>query len=226
MSSAAATVRKTQGRLLSPVALPSDAVAEGRCGASLAGCLAVLLVLAGKAITLAMPFAYKAVVDAMSGDRALWTAALMLVVAYAGARFGGVLADNLRNALFEKVGQNAARRLAARVFRHIHSLSPALPPRAANRQPDQDRRARHQEHRHDALFPAVQHRPDGHRAGRDLRHLLHQVRGRAGRGDAGDRRALYRLHPQGDRLAHPSAARDERGRQPGDRPRGRQPAEL
>jgi ATP-binding cassette, subfamily B, heavy metal transporter len=85
--------------------------------------VAVLLVLAGKAITLAMPFAYKAVVDAMSGERALWTAALMLVVAYAGARFGGVLADNLRNALFEKVGQNAARRLAARVFRHVHSLS-------------------------------------------------------------------------------------------------------
>jgi len=85
--------------------------------------IAVLLVLAGKAITLAMPFAYKAVVDAMSGERALWTAALMLVIAYAGARFGGVLADNLRNALFEKVGQNAARRLAAQVFRHVHSLS-------------------------------------------------------------------------------------------------------
>jgi ATP-binding cassette subfamily B protein len=85
--------------------------------------IALLLVLAGKAITLAMPFAYKAVVDAMSGDRAAWMAALMLVIAYAGARFGGVLADNLRNALFEKVGQHAARRLAARVFRHVHSLS-------------------------------------------------------------------------------------------------------
>ena len=84
---------------------------------------AVILVLAGKAITLSMPFAYKAVVDAMSGEAAAWTAALMLVVAYAGARFGGVLSDNLRNALFEKVGQNAARRLSARVFRHVHSLS-------------------------------------------------------------------------------------------------------
>jgi ATP-binding cassette subfamily B protein len=47
----------------------------------------------------------------------------MLVVAYAVARFGGVLADNLRNAVFERVGQDAARRLAARVFRHVHSLS-------------------------------------------------------------------------------------------------------
>jgi ATP-binding cassette subfamily B protein len=46
-----------------------------------------------------------------------------LVAAYTAARFAGVLADNLRNALFEKVGQRAARRLAARVFRHIHDLS-------------------------------------------------------------------------------------------------------
>ena len=85
--------------------------------------VAVVLVLAGKAITLTMPFAYKAVVDAMSADTALFGAVAMLVVAYTVARFGGVLADNLRNAVFEKVGQDAARRLAARVFRHIHSLS-------------------------------------------------------------------------------------------------------
>ena len=85
--------------------------------------VAMVLVLASKAITLLMPFAYKAVVDAMSGDKAAWMAAVMLVVAYAGARFGGVLADNLRNAVFEKVGQTAARRLSARVFRHVHSLS-------------------------------------------------------------------------------------------------------
>ncbi|MEO5809786.1 MAG: ABC transporter ATP-binding protein/permease [Sphingomicrobium sp.] len=84
---------------------------------------AVVLVFVGKGISLAMPFAYKAVVDAMSGDKALWTAAVMLVFAYAGARFGGVLADNLRNAIFEKVGQTAARRLSARVFRHVHALS-------------------------------------------------------------------------------------------------------
>ena len=84
---------------------------------------ALLLVLAGKAIGLTMPFAYKAVVDAMSGDTAVFGAVAMLVVAYAAARFGGVLADNLRNAVFEKVGQDAARRLAARVFRHVHALS-------------------------------------------------------------------------------------------------------
>ncbi len=85
--------------------------------------VALVLVLAGKAITLVMPFAYKAVVDAMSGDTALFGAVAILVVAYAVARFGGVLAENLRNAVFEKVGQDAARRLAEQVFRHIHSLS-------------------------------------------------------------------------------------------------------
>ena len=85
--------------------------------------VALVMVFAGKAITLAMPFAYKAVVDAMSGDKAAWTAAAMLVLAYAGARFAGVLTDNLRNAIFEKVGQSAARRLSARVFRHVHALS-------------------------------------------------------------------------------------------------------
>jgi ATP-binding cassette subfamily B protein len=47
----------------------------------------------------------------------------MLVAGYAAARFAGVLSDNLRNALFEKVGQDAARRLSGSVFRHVHDLS-------------------------------------------------------------------------------------------------------
>jgi ATP-binding cassette subfamily B protein len=86
---------------------------------------AVILVLAGKAAVLAMPFAYKAVIDRMSGaaTAATFTLVASLVLAYAGARFAGVLSDNLRNAVFEKVGQDAARRLAGQVFRHIHSLS-------------------------------------------------------------------------------------------------------
>ena len=123
MSSAAQPIEKPKGgfsvlwRFL-PMLWPKDDL-ELR----LRVIVAMVLVLAGKAITLAMPFAYKAVVDAMSGDKAAWMAALMLVIAYAGARFGGVLSDNLRNAIFEKVGQSAARRLAAKVFRHVHSLS-------------------------------------------------------------------------------------------------------
>jgi ATP-binding cassette subfamily B protein len=84
---------------------------------------AMLLVLAGKAAVLLMPFAYKAVVDGMSAHKAPFAVVAGLVAGYATARFAGVLSDNLRNALFEKVGQHAARRLAATVFRHIHDLS-------------------------------------------------------------------------------------------------------
>jgi ATP-binding cassette subfamily B protein len=86
---------------------------------------AVVLVLASKAVVLLMPFAYKAVIDRMgeTPSSAAFTIVAALVLAYAGARFAGVLSDNLRNAVFEKVGQDAARRLAGQVFRHIHSLS-------------------------------------------------------------------------------------------------------
>jgi ABC-type transport system involved in Fe-S cluster assembly fused permease/ATPase subunit len=84
---------------------------------------ALVLVLAGKAIGLAVPYALKWVVDSMSGPPTAATIVVALVAAYAAARFGTVLADNLRNAVFEKVGQQAGRRLAARVFRHIHNLS-------------------------------------------------------------------------------------------------------
>jgi len=85
--------------------------------------VAVVLVLAGKAAVLVMPFAYKAVIDGMSGGKVAFAVVAGLVAGYATARFAGVLSDNLRNALFEKVGQGAARRLATNVFRHVHDLS-------------------------------------------------------------------------------------------------------
>jgi len=83
---------------------------------------AVLLVLAGKAIGFIGPYALKVAVDRMSAHAAFAVVA-GLVLAYAAARFSGVLADNIRNAIFEKVGQDAARRLAGTVFRHVHDLS-------------------------------------------------------------------------------------------------------
>ncbi len=70
------------------------------------------------------PFALKGAVDNMAtGDRSLATLVVLLVVGYAAARLGTVLFDNLRNAVFERVGQDATRRLAATVFRHLHNLS-------------------------------------------------------------------------------------------------------
>ena len=86
---------------------------------------AFLLVLVAKAVLLTMPFAYKAIIDGMAGEspqpQALWVI-VALVWAYAAARFGSVLFDNLRNAIFERVGQEATRELAVEVFRHLHQL--------------------------------------------------------------------------------------------------------
>ena len=83
---------------------------------------AVLLVLAGKAISIAMSYPLKLAVDRMSAHSPVGIV-IGLVLAYCLARFGGVLSDNLRNAIFEKVGQNAVRTLAGQVFRHVHDLS-------------------------------------------------------------------------------------------------------
>ncbi|MEA3061197.1 MAG: ATP-binding cassette, subfamily heavy metal transporter [Sphingomonadales bacterium] len=97
---------------------------KGRPGLKARVVGAVLLVLASKAVTLLMPFAYKAAIDRMShGVTPEAGLAIALIVAFVGARFAGILFDNLRNAIFERVGQDAARRLADSVFRHIHALS-------------------------------------------------------------------------------------------------------
>ncbi|TXI07413.1 MAG: ABC transporter ATP-binding protein/permease [Novosphingobium sp.] len=92
---------------------------------------AVIMVLLGKATTLALPFAYKKAVDAMtlpagsgaSGAQPALTVALAFVLAYALGRFAGVLFDNLRNIVFERVGQDATRHLAENVFARLHKLS-------------------------------------------------------------------------------------------------------
>ena len=85
---------------------------------------AVLLVLLAKAITLFGPYPYKWAIDAMSANQSAAVGLVMaLVAAYAGARFAGVIFDNVRNMVFERVGQDATRHLAVNVFKHLHGLS-------------------------------------------------------------------------------------------------------
>ena len=85
---------------------------------------AVLLILAAKAVTLVLPFFYKRAVDAMAGDAAqVAQVAMAFVLAYAAGRFSGILFDNLRNIVFERVGQEATRALAEDVFARLHRLS-------------------------------------------------------------------------------------------------------
>jgi ATP-binding cassette subfamily B protein len=52
---------------------------------------------------------------------ALSPRAFVLVLAYALGRFAGTGFDNLRNIIFERVGQEATRALAEDVFQRLHS---------------------------------------------------------------------------------------------------------
>ena len=86
--------------------------------------VSVLLVLASKAITLALPFAYKLAIDAMRVPGPVgFQIAFALVLAFVLGRFTSVIFDNLRNIVFERVGQEATRQLAVDTFTRLHALS-------------------------------------------------------------------------------------------------------
>jgi ABC-type transport system involved in Fe-S cluster assembly fused permease/ATPase subunit len=82
------------------------------------------LILLSTATQLTLPYFMKWAVDAMgvSGPRVVQFA-LLWVLAYAVGRIGGVVFDNLRNIVFERVGQEATRVLAEHVFVQLHRLS-------------------------------------------------------------------------------------------------------
>ncbi len=82
------------------------------------------LILIAKAVQLSMGWLFGQAVDAMQpAVKGAGTVAFALVMAYIAARFFGVFFDQVRNYIFERVGQDAARRLAVRVFEHLHKLS-------------------------------------------------------------------------------------------------------
>lgn len=89
----------------------------------------IMLVLA-KVITLATPLFFSGAVDALApGDASQSTGFLLamgpvaLVVGFGLARIGQVGFNQLRDAVFARVGQRALRRLALETFQHIHALS-------------------------------------------------------------------------------------------------------
>ncbi|HOB13810.1 MAG TPA: ABC transporter ATP-binding protein/permease [Novosphingobium sp.] len=85
---------------------------------------AVSLILLSTATQFILPYLLKWAVDAMNvtGPRVA-TFAMLFVLAYAAGRFGGVVFDNLRNIVFERVGQQATSQLAEHVFNRLHRLS-------------------------------------------------------------------------------------------------------
>ena len=96
--------------------------------------LALTALVIAKVITLAVPIAYKTVVDVLTGEvspgavaglSAFGLAAIpaVLIVAYGVGRVLMVLFAQFRDVWFTVVAQNAVRQLANRTFRHLHALS-------------------------------------------------------------------------------------------------------
>jgi ATP-binding cassette subfamily B protein len=105
---------------------------EGRPDLKLRLVFAVAALIAAKIVTIAMPLAYKAAVDALSAlpqaDAATKAAQisavpLALIVAYGVARISMIGFIQLRDVLFTRIGQNATRVLSTKTFRHVHDLS-------------------------------------------------------------------------------------------------------
>jgi ATP-binding cassette, subfamily B, heavy metal transporter len=84
---------------------------------------AVLCLLAGKLVTICVPFLYKHIVDALSPDNAVVAVPVILIIGYGFARVMSQGFNELRTAVFAKVSQRAIRQIALSTFRHIHALS-------------------------------------------------------------------------------------------------------
>ena len=92
--------------------------------------LAVVALVASKVVTIAMPLAYKAAVDALTalnGGAATVSQVTVipfaLIVAYGVARLSMIGFMQLRDVLFTRIGQHATRVLATQTFQHVHDLS-------------------------------------------------------------------------------------------------------
>jgi ATP-binding cassette subfamily B protein len=94
----------------------------------------LLLLLAAKLATVAVPFTFKWATDALAGqgsapiaasDWLLWVVAapVAMTIAYGGMRILMAALTQLRDGLFAKVAMHAVRRLAYRTFVHMHELS-------------------------------------------------------------------------------------------------------
>ncbi|HEY8873894.1 MAG TPA: ABC transporter ATP-binding protein/permease [Stellaceae bacterium] len=86
--------------------------------------LALLLLAAGKLVNITSPFFYKYAVDALTVPKpGIIAVPIAMIVAYGAARVMSQGFNELRNAVFAKVGQRAVRQVALSAFRHVHALS-------------------------------------------------------------------------------------------------------
>jgi ABC-type transport system involved in Fe-S cluster assembly fused permease/ATPase subunit len=87
--------------------------------------LALVLLVAAKVATVAVPAVFGRAVDAFESGQAAGAVAVpvALLIGYGLLRVGQQAFAELRDFVFAKVGQRAIRAIALKVFRHLHALS-------------------------------------------------------------------------------------------------------
>ncbi|MCK5714514.1 MAG: ABC transporter ATP-binding protein/permease [Nitrosomonadaceae bacterium] len=85
--------------------------------------LALSLLVMAKLASVAVPLVLKEIVDALDQPHSMLVLPVLLVVGYGVLRLCSTLFGEIRDAIFAKVTQRAIRRVAIRVFGHLHALS-------------------------------------------------------------------------------------------------------
>ena len=85
--------------------------------------LALTFLITAKLANVAVPLLLKEIVDSLSKPHAVLVLPAMLLLGYGLLRFASTLFGELRDAVFAKVTQRAIRRVASKVFGHLHALS-------------------------------------------------------------------------------------------------------
>jgi ATP-binding cassette subfamily B protein len=84
---------------------------------------ALTLLIMAKLANVSVPLILKEIIDALDRPRALMVLPALLLLGYGILRLCSTLFGELRDAVFAKVTQRAIRRVAIRVFNHLHALS-------------------------------------------------------------------------------------------------------
>ncbi len=85
--------------------------------------LALAFLALAKVATVSVPLVLKEIVDALTPSRAALALPIFLLVAYGALRLANSTFGELRDMVFAKVTQRSIRRVALRVFEHLHILS-------------------------------------------------------------------------------------------------------
>ncbi|GJL76322.1 ABC transporter ATP-binding protein/permease [Nitrosomonas sp.] len=85
--------------------------------------LALSLLVLAKLANVSVPLVLKEIVDALNQPQAMLMLPVFLLISYGVLRLCSTLFGELRDAVFAKVIQRAIRRIANKVFTHLHALS-------------------------------------------------------------------------------------------------------